>query len=80
MNNTLMMYDSRCKATIDKSGYDIHPMQIVKNADELINIAEKITSDKILYKELLSTQQSNVSKIIKEKNDTLLKIKNVING
>ena len=38
MNNTLMVYDHRCQKTIDKSGFQIHTMQIVKNGEELFSI------------------------------------------
>jgi hypothetical protein len=80
MHNTLMVYDFNCQQTIEKSGYEIHPMQIVKNGKELLNIAENLAHDKILYKELMSVQQSNAHKIIKERNSVLNILKEIVYG
>lgn len=78
MYNTLLIYDYRCKSTIEKSGFNIHPMQIIKNSNELINLSENLLNDKFLYKELLAVQQSNVYKIIDEKNFVLSNLKKII--
>jgi len=79
MNNTLMIFDHRCQQTIDKSGYSIHKDQIVKNSTELLALQEKIKKDKSYYQELLELQQSNVPKILEEKNNVLKTIKEVMN-
>ena len=79
MNNTLMVYDYRCQNTIDKSGFEIHPMQIVKDAESLVSLSEKLAIDPILYNELMSVQQSNVYKILQEKKNALDSIKGIIN-
>jgi hypothetical protein len=79
MNNTLMLYDYRCQGTIEKSGFQVHPMQIIKNGKELVFLSEKLASDSVLYKELMSVQQSNVYKIIEEKQKVLNSIKDILN-
>jgi hypothetical protein len=79
MNNTLMIYDHRCKLTIEKSEFNIHPMQVVKNESELVNLTEQLSIDNFLYYDLLSVQQSNVNKILQEKKAAFEIIKNIIN-
>ena len=79
MNNTLMVYDYRCQNTINKSGFEIHPMQIIKDAESLVSLSEKLAIDPILYNELMSVQQSNVYKILEEKKNALDAIKGIIN-
>jgi hypothetical protein len=79
MNNTLMVYDYRCQRTIDLSGYNIHPRQIVKNGDELLELYSELKSDKGLYLELMTMQQSNAELVLKEKQEVLETIKNSLN-
>jgi hypothetical protein len=79
MHNTLMVYDYRCQRTIDLSGYNIHPRQIVRNGDELLELYSELKSDKGLYLELMQVQQSNVELVLKEKEEVLKTIKNSLN-
>jgi hypothetical protein len=79
MHNTLMVYDYRCQRTIDLSGYNIHPRQIVKNGDELLELYSELKSDKGLYLKLMQVQQSNVELVLKEKEEVLKTIKNSLN-
>jgi hypothetical protein len=79
MHNTLMVYDYRCQRTIDLSGYNIHPRQIVKNGDELLELYSELKSDPKLYAELMQVQQSNVELVLKEKQEVLETIKNSLN-
>jgi hypothetical protein len=76
MNNTLLFYDARCKLTLEKSGFNIDPFQIVKNGDELNERVAMLADDE--YEMLLDVQRSNYSKIIKEKADALEAIRNSI--
>ena len=80
MNNTLQVYDHRCQATIDRSGYNIHPMQIVKNGKELQVLYKTLQENNILYLELLSIQQSNVPIILKEKKEVIETIRGALGG
>jgi len=79
MHNTLMVYDYRCQRTIDLSGYNIHPKQIVKNGDELLSLYQELKNNKNLYQELMDVQQSNVPLILQEKLQVLETIKNSLN-
>ena len=79
MNNTLLVYDYRCQKTIDLSGYNIHPRQIIKNGDELLELYQDLKADKGLYLELMQVQQSNVELVLKEKEEVLSTIKNSLN-
>ena len=76
MHNTLLFYDARCKLTIEKSGFNIDPFQIVKDGDELKEKIAMLADDE--YKMLLDVQRSNYSTIIKEKADALEAIRNSI--
>jgi hypothetical protein len=76
MNNTLMFYDARCKLVIEQSGYNIDSFQIVKNGDELKEKIAILAHDE--YVALLKIQQSNVSKIMQEKNEALQNIKKAL--
>jgi hypothetical protein len=78
MNNTLQAYDYRCQKTIDLSGYNIHPKQIIKNGDELLDLYAQLKQDKGLYLELMQVQQSNVELVLKEKQQVLETIKNAL--
>jgi hypothetical protein len=78
MNNTLQAYDYRCQKTIDLSGYNIHPKQIIKNGDELLDLYAQLKADKGLYLELMQVQQSNVALVLKEKQEVLSTIKNAL--
>jgi len=78
MNNTLMVYDHRCQNTIEKSGFAIHPMQLVKDGKDVIRLFDLLNNDSKLYQELLSVQQSNVHKILQEKENTLNQIKSIL--
>lgn len=78
MHNTLQVYDYRCQKTIDLSGYNIHPKQIVKNGDELLELYSELKANKNLYLELIKVQQSNVELVLKEKQEVLEKIKNAL--
>ena len=78
MNNTLQAYDYRCQKTIDLCGYNIHPKQIVKNGDELLDLYDQLKTDKGLYLELMKVQQSNVELVLKEKQEVLKTIKNAL--
>jgi len=77
MCNTLIIYDESCNETIKKSGFNIHPMQIVQNSKELINISEQLSSDKNMYQMFLKIQQSNVIKVLKEQEIAYNQIFNV---
>ena len=79
MNNTLQVYDHRCQKTIDLSGYNIHPKQIVKNGDELLNFYSELKTNKNLYQEIMKVQQSNVDIVLKEKQQVLETIKKALN-
>jgi hypothetical protein len=79
MNNTLLVYDYRCQKTIDLSGYNIHPRQIIKNGDELLELYQDLKANKGLYLELMEVQQSNVELVLKEKEEVLSTIKNSLN-
>jgi len=78
MNNTLQVYDYRCQKTIDLSGYNIHPKQIIKNGTELLDLYAQLKADKGLYLELMQVQQSNVELVLKEKQKVLETIKNAL--
>ena len=78
MHNTLMVYDSKCKKTIDLSGYNIHPKQIIKNGEELNNLYDELKNNKNLYEELMKVQQSNVIFVLKEKEQVLQTIKKAL--
>jgi hypothetical protein len=79
MHNTLMVYDYRCQKTIDLSGYNIHPRQVVQNGDELLKLYQDLKEYKGLYLELMQVQQSNVKLVLKEKEEVLKTIKNSLN-
>lgn len=78
MNNTLQVYDYRCQRTIELSGYNIHPKQIVKNGDELLALYAELKTNPELYAELMKVQQSNVELVLKEKEEVLKTIKNAL--
>lgn len=78
MYNVLMLYDYRCIVTIDKSDYIIDNKQIIHNAEEAIAIVYKLDNDPKEYKRLLEIQQSNVIKILSEKEEVLGSIKQTI--
>lgn len=75
MNNTLLVYDYRCQKTIDQSGYNIHPKQVIKNPDELQVLYLELKANNSLYQEMLEVQQSNVDIVLKEKQTVLETIK-----
>lgn len=78
MHNTLLAYDYRCQKTINLSGYNIHPRQIVKNGEELLALYEELKNNQQFYQELIEVQQSNVELVLKEKEEVLKTIKNVL--
>lgn len=78
MNNTLQAYDYRCKQTIELSGYEVRPIQIVKNGDELLLLYNEIKKYPALYKELMKVQRSNVKLVLKEKQKVLKTIKDAL--
>lgn len=80
MNNTLLAYDAKCQLTLNKSGYAIHPKQIVCNGKELMNFYDELIKNSDLYQEILNMQQSNVPKILQEKHDCLESIKRLCSG
>jgi hypothetical protein len=74
MNNTLMFYDHRCAETLRKSGYNFVEFQIVKNGKELQKRINILDGNNGLYIEILAAQQSNVAKILSEREKTLKQI------
>jgi len=74
MNNTILFFDHRCQMVIDKSGYVVDPFLIVKNAAELNEKMEMLNSDKESFTFMLDKQRSNYEIIIKEKQEILNKL------
>jgi len=79
MNNTLVFFDHRCKLAIEKSGYQVDPFLIVKNGEDLTYKIEILNSDMESFVYALSLQQSNIPKIVFEKQQALNQIKMAIN-
>ena len=78
MYNVLMLYDYRCMVTISRCDYAIDDIQIVHNAEEAANLIYKLDNDPKEYNRLLKIQQSNVEKILREREDVLMGIKNIL--
>lgn len=74
MNNTILFFDHRCQMVIDKSCYVVDPFLIVKNATELNEKMEMLNSDKESFTFMLAKQRSNYEIIIKEKQEILNKL------
>ena len=78
MNNTILCYDARCINTINKSGYKIHPRQIVNSINELEKFYKDLCKFDSFYDEVLSYQQSNVFQILDEKNKLIENFKKAL--
>ena len=80
MANVLMLYDFRCLKTLEECGYSFDVTQIVHNNIDAQDLIKYLDSNPNAYKTLLKIQQSNIEKIIKERNEVLLAISNIIKG
>ena len=80
MANVLMLYDFRCLKTLEECGYSFDVTQIVHNNIDAQDLIKYLDSNPNVYKTLLKIQQSNIEKIIKERNEVLLAISNIIKG
>ena len=78
MYNVLMLYDYRCMVTISRCDYTIDATQIVHDAEEATNLIYKLDNDSKEYNRLLTIQQSNVEKILREREEVLMGIKNIL--
>jgi hypothetical protein len=78
MYSVLMLYDYRCMVTINRCDYTIDDAQIVHNAEEATALIYKLDNDSNEYQRLLTIQQSNVEKILRERENVLIGIKSIL--
>lgn len=78
MHKTILFYDYRCYATIKKSGYEISSYQIVHNSDDMSQTIEFLENTPDVYNQILETQNSNVIKVMEERNTVLTTIRDTI--
>lgn len=78
MLDVLLFFDHRCNLVIEKCGYKVDPFMIVKNGDELNEKMRFLDNDSESYEKLLNVQRSNTDAIIKEKQEVLKTIKDII--
>lgn len=77
MNDVILFYDINCTNTIEKSGFNILPFQIVNNGQELKEKTDFLNDNPDKYIELLEYQNRNKQIAMKQKFDVLNEISDI---